>query len=125
VKLLLNEMWPAEIARQLRRRGHDVVAATELPARYRAIPDHDVFERAREDGRAVVTDNVADFATLVAAAASRGETHPGVVFAVGPAFARARPRIVGEMVRALAALLTPEGSARVAGGAVFLRRAPR
>ncbi len=122
MKLLLNEMWSAEIARQLRRRGHDVVAATELTARYRAIPDHDVFARAREDGRAIVTDNVSDFATLVADAASRGETHPGVVFAVPPAFDRGRPRIVGEMVRALAALAESEDAARVAGGAVFLRR---
>lgn len=123
MKLLLNEMWSAEIARQLRRRGHDVVAATELPARYRAIPDHDVFARAREDGRTIVTDNVSDFATLVADAASRGETHPGVVFAVSPTFDRAHPRIVSRMVRALAAFVGSEQAAGLAGGAAFLRRA--
>lgn len=122
MKLLLNEMWSAEIARQLRRRGYDVVAATELPFRYRGVPDHDVFVRARQDGRAIVTDNVPDFVTLVADAASRSDTHPGVVFAVRPAFDRGHPRIVGEMVRALAALADSEGAARVASGAVFLRR---
>lgn len=121
MKLLLNEMWSADIARQLRRRGVDAVAATELPFRYRGVPDHDVFARAREDGRAIVTDNVPDFATLVADAASRGETHPGVVFAVRPAFDRGHRRIVGRMVRALAALVDSDDASRVAGGATFLR----
>lgn len=121
MKLLLNEMWAAEIARQLRRRGVDAVAATEAPLRYGGVPDHEVFARAREDGRTIVTDNVPDFATLVADAASRGESHPGVVFAVRPAFDRARPTIVGEMVRALAVLARSADAERVAGSSVFLR----
>lgn len=123
MKLLLNEMWSAEIARQLRRRGVDVVAATELPRRYRGVPDEVVFERAREDGRAIVTDNVGDFSRLVADAAGRGERHHGVVFALRPAFDRARPRIVGDMVRALAALAASEGADPLRSGALFLRRA--
>jgi predicted nuclease of predicted toxin-antitoxin system len=121
LKLLLNEMWSAEIARRLRRRGVDALAATEAPTRYRAVPDHDVFTRAREDGRVIVTDNVPDFAALVAEAASRNESHPGVVFAVRPAFDRSHPRIVGQMVRALAALAGSEDASRVARGAIFLR----
>ena len=122
MKLLLNEMWSAEIARQLRDRGVDALAATEAPRRYRAVPDHDVFARAREDGRAIVTDNVRDFATLVADAASRGESHPGVIFAVWPAFDRSNSRIVGRMVRALEALVDSDDADQVAGGAAFLRR---
>lgn len=123
MKLLLNEMWSAEIARQLRRLGIDALAATEAPLRYRGIPDHDVFARAREDGRTIVTDNVPDFAALVAEAASRGEPHPGVVFALRPSFDRAHPRIVSRMVRALAALAGSEDAAAVSGGAAFLRPA--
>ena len=118
MKLVLNEMWAAEIARQLRRRGHDVVAATELPARYRGIPDQGFFTRAREDGRVIVTDNVPDFAILVADAASRGEDQPGVVFAVRPAFDRAQPDLVGRMTRALDRLLRRDEPVR---GAHFLR----
>jgi predicted nuclease of predicted toxin-antitoxin system len=121
VKLLLNEMWSAEIARQLRARGLDALAATEAPTRYRGVPDHDVFQRAREDGRVIVTDNVPDFVALVVEAASRGESHPGVVFAVRPAFDRSTPRVVGRMVRALVALAGTE-DAGIANGAVFLRR---
>ena len=123
MKLLLNEMWSFEIARQLRRKGIDVVAATELPRRYRGVPDDVVFERAQEDGRAIVTDNVEDYSRLVAGAAGRGERHHGVVFALRPAFDRARPRVVGEMVRALAALASSEAADPLQGGAHFLRRA--
>jgi hypothetical protein len=123
VRFLLNEMWAAAIARQLRKRGIDAIAATEAPDRYRGVPDHDVFARARADGRVIVTDNVSDFALLLAEAASRGERHPGVVFAVRPAFDRAHPRITGRMVGALAALARTSTAEDVAGGAVFLRPA--
>lgn len=122
MKLLLNEMWSAVIARQLRRRGIDAIAATEAPTRYRGVPDHEVFARARDDGRVIVTDNVPDFAALVAEAASRGDSHPGVVFAVRPAFDRAHPRITAHMVRALAALPGSAEARNLAGSAVFLRR---
>lgn len=115
-------MWSAEIARQLRRRDVDVVAATELPRRYRGVPDDEVFRRARADGRVIVTDNVGDFARLVAEAADRGEAHPGVVFAVQPAFDRAQPGVVGAMVRSLAALARSANADRLAGSATFLRR---
>jgi len=121
VKLVLNEMWSSEIARQLRRRGFDAVAATELPRRYRGVPDYEFFRRAQEDGRAVVTDNVRDFATIVAERASRGEAHFGVVFALRPVFDRARPGIVGEMTRALETLLREREDDKGPSSVVFLR----
>lgn len=122
LRFLLDEMWSAEIARQLRRRGIDVVAATELPRRYRGVSDEEVFRRAQADGRTVVTDNVGDFSRLVALAAGRGDAHCGVVFAVRPAFDRAGPGVVGEMVRALVALARSDEADAVPGGWVFLRR---
>ena len=122
MRFLLNEMWTSEIARQLRRRGLDVIAATERPRRYRGVPDDVVFARAQEDERAIVTDNVQDYAHLVAEAAGRGETHYGVVFALRPSFDRARPRVVGDMVRALAAFGELGDSSKVVAGAVFLQR---
>jgi len=118
VKLVLNEMWSSEIARHLRRRGFDVVAATELPRRYRAVPDHEFFRRAQEDGRAVVTDNVRDFMAIVADRAGRAESHCGVVFAARPAFDRADSRIVGKMTRALEELLASDPAL---GAVLFLR----
>ena len=121
MKLVLNEMWSSEIARQLRGRGHDVVAATELPRRYRGVPDHDFFERAQEDGRAVVTDNVRDFMTIVAESASRAEPHYGVVFALRPSFDRARAAVIGDMTRALDTLLLENEGEGKSGSVLFLR----
>lgn len=121
MKLVLNEMWSSEIARQLRTRGFDVVAATELPKRFRGVPDHEFFLRAQEDGRAVVTDNVRDFMTIVTERASRAEPHHGVVFAVRPAFDRARPAVVGDMIRALAALLREREGDERSSDVLFLR----
>jgi len=86
VKLLLDEMWTFEIAIQLRRRGHDVIAATE-PAyadHYASMPDPVVFERAQADRRAIVTDNVADYEPARLALEIASEPHHGVVYALGP-----------------------------------------
>jgi hypothetical protein len=119
LRLVLNEMWSAEIARQLRVRGFDVIAATEAPRRYRGIPDDEFFRRAQEDGRTVVTDNVRDFMPIVANRASRGEPHCGVIFALRPTFDRARSGVVGTMTTALDALL--RGVEVAPSAVVFLR----
>jgi hypothetical protein len=116
-------MWPSEIARQLRSRGHDVVAATELPRRYRGIPDHEFFRRAQADNRAVVTDNVADFMGVLREHAGRPQPHFGLVFAVRPAFDRARPGVVGEMIRALDGLLAEREGDEPSSDVRFLRSA--
>ena len=109
MRLLLNEMWSDRIARELRRRGHDVVAATELPQRYRGVPDDEVFRRAQEDERTLVTDNVRDFVAILADYEARRGMHHGIVFALRPRFDRSGPRIIARMVRALSAYLdSPE-----------------
>lgn len=108
MKLVLDEMWSPAIAVELRRRGHDVIAAQE-PAhrgRYGALPDDVVFEQAQEDGRAVVTDNIRDYELARHAWESRGLAHHGVVYALDPHFNRHRGNtVIGSMVRALDALL--------------------
>jgi hypothetical protein len=65
----------------------------------------------------IVTDNVPDFATLVAATVGRGEAHPGVVFAVRPAF-DAVPGVAGRMTRAVDRLLRADERVR---GSHFLQ----
>ena len=58
---LVDEMFPAATARLLRDSyGHDAVHVTE--AGLRAADDAQVAAVARVEGRAVVTENVADFA---------------------------------------------------------------
>lgn len=98
---MLDEMLPHAIAEQLRRRGHDVVAATEDPDRYSSIPDDEVLSRAQEDRRAVVTDNLADFVPLASAYERGGERYYGVIYATRNRFDRSEPGTVGALVRAL------------------------
>jgi Domain of unknown function (DUF5615) len=120
VKLLLNEMWSDRIARELRRRGYDVLAATEVPHRYRGVPDDEVFRRAQEEERTIVTDNVRDFVSILADYEARRMRHRGVIFALRPRFSRSAPRVTGRMVRALAAYLESPDEEHLRG-AHFLR----
>ena len=57
---LVNEMFPPAVAELLRDTyGHDVVHVSEIGLR--SADDVQVAAVARADGRAVVTENVADF----------------------------------------------------------------
>ena len=111
MRLILDELWPKEIAVQLRQRGFDVVGANEIEqaGRYAAIDDSLLFQRAQEDGRAVVTDNVSDFELGRLRWADRGKPHYGVIYALDPPFNRHRSEVVIErMVLALEHLLRSE-----------------
>ena len=57
MKLLLDEMWPHDLADQLRRRGHYVVAVTERP-HLRGQSDAFIFAAAQAEERVIVTENV-------------------------------------------------------------------
>jgi Domain of unknown function (DUF5615) len=59
---LIDEMIPVSAAVLLRDKyGHDAVHVSEVGLR--GAPDEQVAAAARTEGRAVVTENVADFAT--------------------------------------------------------------
>jgi hypothetical protein len=110
VRVLLDEHFSPEIARQLRDRGHDAVAMRELEAR--GLADRDVLALATLQRRAIVTENVADFVELHRVAFITGAAHFGVVFTSPRQFPRTR-RAIGRMVRALEALIAahPEADA--------------
>jgi Domain of unknown function (DUF5615) len=58
---LIDEMFPSAAAEILRTKyGHDAVQVGEVGLR--AVDDTQVAAAARAEGRAVVTENVADFA---------------------------------------------------------------
>lgn len=63
LRLLLDKMYPAAIAEQLRCRGHDVDAVPER-ADLRSLQDTDVFAAAHEERRAVVSENIGDFSGI-------------------------------------------------------------
>ena len=104
MKLLLDEMWPAQVAVQLRKRGHDVLAVTESEG-LRGQADEVVFLHAHQEERAVVTENVIDYRPLAQQALSQGQGHAGMIFTSNRAFPRGDPRTVGRIVVALASLL--------------------
>ena len=103
MRLLLDEHFSPEIARQLRSRGHDVTSARERPA-FRGLSDRDLLALARTDERAIVTENVADFVELHRQCIVRSERHAGMIFTSPKRFPRTR-RAIGRLVRALDALL--------------------
>ena len=105
MKFVLDEMVPPVIAEQLRRRAVDAISALEPEhaGRYAGAPDALVFARAQEDGRTVVTDNVADFELVCTTwEQTHDEPHHGVLYAAGAAFNRHRAAaFAGQMVRSL------------------------
>jgi predicted nuclease of predicted toxin-antitoxin system len=128
VRLLLDEMWTPTIALQRRKRDLDVIAITESAhaSRYAGISDDEVFARAQEDGRTVVTDNIADFEQARRDHESQGRVHHGLLYALNPPFNRHRgERVIGQMVNALAHFLaSPDATQEPFNRAHYLREAP-
>jgi hypothetical protein len=100
VKLLVDQMWPAALAEQLRRRGHDVVAVLERADLVHAADDV-VFEAARLEERAVVTENVSDYLPLATESLGRSENFFGLVLTSDRSYPRGHPRTLGSAVLAL------------------------
>lgn len=109
MRLLLDEHFSPEIARRLRDRGHDVIAARERTGGLGAS-DRDLLAIATHEQRAVVTENVADFVELHRASIITRNGHFGLVFTSARQFPRTR-RAIGRMVKALDALLAASPSA--------------
>lgn len=105
MKLLVDEMYSPAIAAELRRRGHDVLAVQELPGGPGMVDDA-LLHRARDDGRALLTENVADFLAVHAAFLEAGDRHCGLIFASNASFPRGRASTVGALVKALGQLLS-------------------
>ena len=97
MKLLIDEMYPRVIARELRARGHDATSVHEAPGR--GTLDEEVFDHARSEGRAVVTENVRDYRPLAEALLAAGDGHAGLVFTTDKALAARRSRRSHHRVR--------------------------
>ena len=116
MRLLLDEHFSPEIARQLRARGHDVVAVRER-VELHGLGDRQLLAAAQSEDRAIVTENVADFIELHRASLLTGETHAGIVFTSPKRFPRTR-RAIGRLVRSLDGLLA--GTSALDGEVVWL-----
>ncbi len=104
MKLLVDEMYPPAIAKQLRERGSDADAVTERPE-LRALSDADLFALAQAEQRALATEDVADYSVIADGYDLRGEPHFGLILIPSSAYPRGRPATIGRMVTALDRLL--------------------
>lgn len=104
MRLLLDEMHAPVVAETLRADGHDVVAVAET-AELRGLADEDVLIHATAEGRAVVTENVVDFAALATRWATEGRAHGGLVFTNPRRCNRATRAYPGNLIESLRVLL--------------------
>lgn len=109
MKLLLDEMHARGVATLLRDWGHDVVAVTERPDLI-GLPDEDLLLVAATEAKAVVTEDVKDFAVLHRRVMASGRRHSGLVFTDARRFPRSAPNHSRVLADALAALLTEHGA---------------
>jgi predicted nuclease of predicted toxin-antitoxin system len=100
LKLLLDEMYTAAVAEQLRQRDHDVIAVAER-AEMRGTPDEDLLAWARTEDRALVTDNQRDFIPIHHHCIADGHHHKGLVLTNNRRFPRGQPATTGKLVVSL------------------------
>jgi predicted nuclease of predicted toxin-antitoxin system len=123
VKLLIDEMYPPAIAEQLRKAGHDAISVQEDPGA-RALDDSAVCGLALSAGRAVVSENAADFLRILRYRAATGEPAPALVITSNRSFPRRSASFVGQAVRALCAFCETHQEADAASGAVYWLQPP-
>lgn len=103
MKVLLDEMHSPAVAGTLREREIDAVAITEL-LEMRGLQDEDVLAWATSQGRAVVTENVADFTVIVGRWAQQRREHAGLILTNPRGFHRGSIAYPGDVADALALL---------------------
>ena len=101
MKLLLDEMYSAALAEQLRTADVEAVTVGELGLAGRSDPD--LFATAVEQGYTLLTENVADFARIAAEHLTAGLHHPGVLIALSSRFSR-RPSGISPLAAAVQAV---------------------
>jgi len=102
VKLLLDEHYSPEIARQLRARGHDVAVAER--ANLVGLSDGELLRRMAQERRAIMANNVKDFMPLATRAALGADDHYGLLLTSDRSMPR-RTDAIGRFVDALDAFL--------------------
>jgi Domain of unknown function (DUF5615) len=120
-RLLLDEMFPRDMADQLNAKGHDVRAVVADPE-FMGLADADVLIGATEAGRALVTANIKDFMPLDARYRASGRSHAGLVMVSSKTFPQSRGHVIA-VASALDALLAAVGGIQP-GAVVFLARPP-
>lgn len=101
MKLVLDHHYSPLIAQQLRDRGHDVVTAGEQG--WEAEDDEPLLDLCASDGRALLTNNVADFAVIARQWQAQGRSHYGLIFTSDRSMPRSHT--IGRYVELLTVLM--------------------
>ena len=110
MRLLLDEMHAPAVAVELRRLGHNVLAVKER-GEWTGLPDSELLLAAAAEERAIVTENVKDFAALHKSITAAGQRHAGVVFTHSRRFPRGAGDYVQELAEALDSFLREHAAA--------------
>jgi predicted oxidoreductase len=102
VKLALDHHYPTAIAEQLRRGGHDTVAAIEQG--WQREPDEALLALCAAEQRTLLTNNVGDFMSIVRSWAVSGQQHAGLIFTSDATLPRTHAAI-GRYVKLLDVLM--------------------
>ncbi len=103
MKLCLDEHYSPDIAAALRESGHDVVSVKERPELL-SLSDEELLSAMAEERRALLTENVQDFAPLVRRRAAESTSHYGVIFTSPRSMPRSKETI-GAYVKLLERLM--------------------
>ena len=101
MKLALDHHYSPLIAQHLRQLGHDVTTAAERG--WEAEDDETLLQLCASEERALLTDNVADFAVIARRWQSEGRTHHGLIFTSDASLPRSR-NTIGRYVELLQAM---------------------
>lgn len=85
-------MYSPRIAEELRKRGHDAISVKERPDLV-GRSDREVFAAMASEGRAIVTNNAADFTPLFIEAIAFEEQHAGLLLTSDRSLPRRREGI--------------------------------
>jgi hypothetical protein len=105
VRILLDEMYSAALVKELASHGIEAVTAVALGLA--GLSDHDLLEAAVDGEYVLLTENVSDFARLVAERLAAGAHHPGVLIALSSRFSR-RPSGIPSIADAIGAIADDE-----------------
>lgn len=123
MRFLLDEMHAPAVAVRLHDLGHDASAVKER-SDLMGLPDEELLTATTADRRALVTENVKDFAVIDKRWAAAGKGHRGMVFTHRRRFPRAAPGYVEALALSLASLVDHHPALEASGSYVWWLAAP-